>query len=123
MEPEIAAAMASDLNKSETEGYITEIGQVQGELRHVIRNLSQWMKRERVKISLMLFPVSRKVLRHCRAVWRGAYRVFVELSLYAEPLASYWRDRSGQLRRGKAPGLRASRRGRYRKAGKALLRG
>lgn len=66
MEPEIAAALASDLNKSETEGYITEIGQVQGELRYVLRNLSQWMKGERVKRPLCSFPfpvpVSRKVL-------------------------------------------------------------
>ncbi len=56
MEPEIVAALTSDLNKSGIEGFMTEIGTVQGEIKYAIRNLSKWMKKEKVKTSLLLFP-------------------------------------------------------------------
>ena len=56
MESEIVAALTADLNKSEIEGFMTEIGTVQGEIKYAIRNLSKWMKKMKVKTPLMLFP-------------------------------------------------------------------
>jgi len=56
MEAEIVAALTADLNKSEIEGYMTEIGTVQDEIKCAIKNLSKWMKKKKVKTPLMLFP-------------------------------------------------------------------
>ena len=56
MEPEILAALTADLNKSEIEGFMTEIGTVQDEIKCAIKNLSKWMKKKKVKSPLMLFP-------------------------------------------------------------------
>ena len=56
MESEIVAALTADLNKSEIEGFMTEIGTVQGEIKYAIRNLSKWMRKVKVKTPLMLFP-------------------------------------------------------------------
>ncbi len=56
MEPEIVAALTADLNKSEIEGFMTEIGTVRSEIKHAIKNLTKWMKKTRIKTPLMLFP-------------------------------------------------------------------
>jgi len=56
MESEIVAALTADLNKSEIEGFMTEIGTVQGELKHAIKNLSRWMKKGKLKTPIMVFP-------------------------------------------------------------------
>ncbi len=56
MEPEIIAALTADLNKSEIEGFMTEIGTVQSEIKHAIKNLTKWMRKSRVKTPLILFP-------------------------------------------------------------------
>ncbi len=56
MESEIVGALTADLNKSEIEGFMTEIGTAQGEIKHAIRNLSKWMKKVKAKTPLMLFP-------------------------------------------------------------------
>ena len=56
MESEIVEALKVDLNKSEIEGFMTEIGTVQSEIKDAIRNLSKWMKKGKVKTPLMLFP-------------------------------------------------------------------
>ena len=46
MEPDILAALAADLNKSEIEGYMTEIGTVKNEIKVTLKNLSRWMKKK-----------------------------------------------------------------------------
>ena len=56
MESEIVAALSADLNKSEIEGFMTEIGTVQSEIKYAIRNLFEWMKKVKAKTPLMLFP-------------------------------------------------------------------
>lgn len=56
MEAEIVVALTTDLNKSEIEGYMSEIGIVQDEIKCAIKNLSKWMKKSKVKTPLMLFP-------------------------------------------------------------------
>lgn len=56
MADEIIEALRVDLNKPETEAYLTEISTVQKELDYTINSLSQWMKKTRVKTPLALFP-------------------------------------------------------------------
>lgn len=56
MESEILAALNADLNKSEIEGFMTEIGTVLAEIKCTIKNLAKWMKKSKVKTPLMLFP-------------------------------------------------------------------
>ena len=56
MESEIVAALASDLNKSEIESFMTEIGIVQSEIKYAIKNLAKWIKKRKHKTPLMLFP-------------------------------------------------------------------
>ncbi len=56
MESKIVAALASDLNKSEIESFMTEIGIVQSEIKYAIKNLAKWIKKRKHKTPLMLFP-------------------------------------------------------------------
>ena len=44
-------------------------------------------------------PASRYVPHVCRALWRNAHHVAVELSLPADGCAAHWRHQRGQLRR------------------------
>lgn len=55
-EKDILLALNKDLNKSDFEGYITEIGLVYEEINTAIKNIKKWSKRERVKSSLLYFP-------------------------------------------------------------------
>jgi aldehyde dehydrogenase (NAD+) len=55
-EPELLAALRSDLGKSATEAYTTEIGFVLGEITHVEKHLSSWMRPSAVKLPLKLRP-------------------------------------------------------------------
>ncbi len=52
----ILDALKADLNKSDIEGYMTEISNLQGELKFVIRNLPGWVKKRKVKTTIVLFP-------------------------------------------------------------------
>jgi aldehyde dehydrogenase (NAD+) len=54
-EPEINAAIKSDLNKSEFETYMTESGMVLDELRFVTGHLSGWAKRKAVHTPIAQF--------------------------------------------------------------------
>ena len=54
-EKEILDALKKDLNKSEFEGYETELGLVYEELQSTIRQLPKWAKKKRVKTPLMHF--------------------------------------------------------------------
>lgn len=55
-EEKILSALNKDLYKSNFEGYITEIAMVYEEINYAIKNLKKWMKRERVRNSIMMFP-------------------------------------------------------------------
>ncbi|MBS4189731.1 aldehyde dehydrogenase [Bacillus sp. FJAT-49705] len=51
-EQELMEALKADLNKSEFDSYLTEIGIVLEELRFTIKNLKKWAKPRKVKTSL-----------------------------------------------------------------------
>lgn len=55
---DILAALHADLRKSDTEGYMTEIGVLKADLRYAMRHLRRWMRPQKVKTELMLFPAS-----------------------------------------------------------------
>lgn len=55
-EPDILEALALDLNKSDIEAYITEIGTVKAELKHIIRKLPRWAKKTRARTPLSALP-------------------------------------------------------------------
>lgn len=58
MEDEISAALRSDLGKSRTEAYMTEIGMTLSELSCDIRNIRRWSRTRRVRTPLAQFPAS-----------------------------------------------------------------
>jgi len=55
-EEAILQALATDLSKGSTEGYMTEIGIVRSELRHALKRMSTWSKVRRVKTPLTHWP-------------------------------------------------------------------
>jgi aldehyde dehydrogenase (NAD+) len=54
-EPDIITALRKDLNKSEYETYLTELGVIYEEIKYVMKHLKTWTKPKRVKTPLMLF--------------------------------------------------------------------
>ncbi len=52
----LTAALHTDLRKSPTEAYSTEIGLVLSEIRHALRHLSAWMGPHRGRIPLLAWP-------------------------------------------------------------------
>ncbi|XID95974.1 aldehyde dehydrogenase [Paenibacillaceae bacterium WGS1546] len=60
-EPELFAALKSDLNKSEKEAYTTEIGIVLTEIRTVLRHLRRWAKPKRVRTPMTHFGASSRI--------------------------------------------------------------
>lgn len=54
-EKEIMDALYQDLNKSEFETYMTEVGVVLSEIEYHLKHLKKWMKPKRVKTPLSLF--------------------------------------------------------------------
>lgn len=54
-EKSLLKALELDLNKSETEGFISEIGMVYGEINYLIKNLKSLSKPKKVKTSIMNF--------------------------------------------------------------------
>lgn len=63
MEAEIAEALRQDLNKSHSEAYTTEIGQVLSEITLAIASLGKWMKPRRVRTAMSHIG-SRGYIRH-----------------------------------------------------------
>lgn len=55
-ESALAAALYSDLRKSPTESYATEIGLVLSEIRYARRHLAAWMKPQRRRAPLITWP-------------------------------------------------------------------
>ena len=53
---EILNALHSDLNKSDFEGYVTEISIVQEEISFTLKHLSKWAKPRKVKTPITHFP-------------------------------------------------------------------
>jgi aldehyde dehydrogenase (NAD+) len=65
---EIKAAMLSDFGKSSTEVDISEIGVVNSEIRHAIRNLRSWMTPKRVATPMFLIGTASKILYQPKGV-------------------------------------------------------
>lgn len=55
-ENEILRALREDLNKSDVEGYMTEISIVQEELAYIVKHLPKWVRDRRVKTAMLQFP-------------------------------------------------------------------
>jgi aldehyde dehydrogenase (NAD+) len=55
-ESALIAALHSDLRKSPTEAYVSEIGFLLSEVRHALRHLSTWIKPHRRKAPLLAWP-------------------------------------------------------------------
>lgn len=56
MTPEIYNSLKQDLNKSETESYMTEIGLVLSEIRYMLHHLTSLARKKRVNTPLSNFP-------------------------------------------------------------------
>lgn len=57
-EGELKKALYQDLQKAESESYMSEIAMVKSELHYCIRHLGVWMRKEHVKTGLANFPAS-----------------------------------------------------------------
>jgi aldehyde dehydrogenase (NAD+) len=55
-EPALLGALHQDLGKSACEAYASELGLVQGEIRHAIRHLRAWAKPQARRTPLLLWP-------------------------------------------------------------------
>ncbi|HKL78809.1 MAG TPA: aldehyde dehydrogenase [Mobilitalea sp.] len=60
-EADILEALKKDLNKSEFEGYMTELGMVYEELRFMRKKLANWAKPHRVRTPITQFIASSKI--------------------------------------------------------------
>jgi len=58
-----SAALASDLHKSPTESFATEIGFLIGETEEALSNLHSWMQPKKVKLPLKFRPGKAKIVR------------------------------------------------------------
>lgn len=59
--PAISKALMDDLNKSESEAYLSEIGIVLSELSETIKSLPRWIHPKRVKTPLVLFSAKSRL--------------------------------------------------------------
>ena len=55
-ESDFQAALATDLGKPETEGYLTDIAYVISEAKMMLKNLDKWNKPRRVATPLVAIP-------------------------------------------------------------------
>ena len=62
-EGELLSALRADLGKSDTEGYLCEVGLALSELSFVKRRLARWARDRRVSTPLALFPARSLTLR------------------------------------------------------------
>ncbi len=61
-EEKILLALKKDLNKSEFEGFMTEVGMFYSELDFAIKNIRKWSKTRRVRSSMVNFPSISKII-------------------------------------------------------------
>lgn len=61
-EPALRRALDADLAKPATESYVTEIGVVRAEIRHLSRNLRGWLAPRRVRVPLAYRPARAEVV-------------------------------------------------------------
>jgi aldehyde dehydrogenase (NAD+) len=61
-ESELLAALAQDLGKSRTEGWLTEIAAVRAEIDHLLKHLERWSRPERVGVRAILRPAKASIV-------------------------------------------------------------
>lgn len=61
-EEQLIEAMAKDLSKPKLEAYGTEIGFIYAEIKHTRRQLAKWMRPQKVRGHMLVFPGSSKIL-------------------------------------------------------------
>ncbi len=61
MEPELLQALRTDLNKSEFEGYTSEIGFTYEEINHGVRHVESWARPQRVGTPLLHQPSTSRI--------------------------------------------------------------
>ncbi|MGN0711934.1 MAG: aldehyde dehydrogenase family protein [Anaerovoracaceae bacterium] len=85
-EKQLLKAMEKDLGKNAHEAYMTEVGFLYSSISHTIKNLPKWMKNEKKKTPLYMFP-SRSYVKnepYGSVLILGAYNY--PLQLVMEPL-------------------------------------
>ncbi len=92
-EPEVIMALHQDLNKSEFESYMTEIGILYSEIDYTIKHLKKWMIPKKVKTALTHVGTKGKIYPDLRG--HIDYRS-VELSIPTRDGATHWGDCWGE---------------------------
>ncbi|MBW8685816.1 aldehyde dehydrogenase [Chitinophaga rhizophila] len=62
-EKDILAALKADLHKHPVEAYSSEIGTLYVEIRHLLSNLKDWMKPEKVTSPFVMYPSKSRIYR------------------------------------------------------------
>ena len=91
-EKEVCQALTEDLGKSETEGYMCEVGLTLAEIRGLYRNVKAYSKTKRVPVSMANFPAKGYLVQE-------PYGVTLVMSPWNYPFMS---NCGGKLLRGKA---------------------
>lgn len=68
MESEILEALRLDLNKSDFEGFSSDVGLIYSEISHFEKCLSDWMKPKKVGSPFFLFPASSEIISEPKGV-------------------------------------------------------
>ena len=78
-EEKLLSAQKKDLNKSNFEGYVTEIGILYQEIDYAIKNVKKWAKREKKKTDIVYFPAK-------SYIYKQPYGVVLIISPFNYPI-------------------------------------
>ena len=78
-EEKLLSALKKDLNKSNFEGYVTEIGILYQEIDYAIKNVKKWAKREKKKTDIVYFPAK-------SYIYKQPYGVVLIISPFNYPI-------------------------------------
>lgn len=78
-EEKLLSALKKDLNKSNFEGYVTEIGILYQEIDYAIKNIKKWAKREKKKTDIVYFPAK-------SYIYKQPYGVVLIISPFNYPI-------------------------------------
>ncbi|MGD8399902.1 MAG: aldehyde dehydrogenase [Bacillota bacterium] len=62
-EPDLIAALETDLRKPRLESYTSELGMIVTEINYALANLKKWIRPQRVKANLLTFPAKSYLLK------------------------------------------------------------
>ena len=78
-EEKLLSALKKDLNKSNFEGYVTEIGILYQEIDYAIKNVKKWAKREKKRTDIVYFPAK-------SYIYKQPYGVVLIISPFNYPI-------------------------------------